>query len=65
MSYSGHFAGFMLGCTLGTTVLRNLEGHKYESIVGYIGVALAVGGFIFALFWNIFYDYDATSCPKL
>ena len=55
----------MLGCTLGTTVLRNLEGHKYESIVGYIGVALAVGGFIFALFWNIFYDYDATSCPKL
>eukprot|EP00055_Hartaetosiga_balthica_P016975 m.110392 g.110392 ORF g.110392 m.110392 type:complete len:367 (+) comp9220_c0_seq4:37-1137(+) len=65
VSYTGHMAGFLMGCTLGTSILKNLEGNKYEKIVSYIGVALAVGGVIFAIFFNIFYDYPFNSCPKL
>eukprot|EP00043_Microstomoeca_roanoka_P028531 m.18384 g.18384 ORF g.18384 m.18384 type:complete len:366 (-) comp8475_c1_seq1:128-1225(-) len=65
VSYSGHLAGFLLGCTLGTVILKNLEGHDYERIIGYVGVALAVCGFIFGIFWNIFYDFAVDSCPRL
>lgn len=45
---------------------QNLRGHPYETIVGYVGVGLAIGGLIFGLFWNIFYKGydDAAPCPK-
>eukprot|EP00049_Salpingoeca_infusionum_P016672 m.342869 g.342869 ORF g.342869 m.342869 type:complete len:388 (+) comp16127_c4_seq1:68-1231(+) len=66
VSYAGHLAGFMMGCTLGTMLLKNIKGHKYEQIMGYVGIAIAVAGILFAIFWNIFYDYglDGVTCPK-
>jgi hypothetical protein len=30
-------------------------------VVAWVGFALAIGGIIFAFFWNIFYDYDGAS----
>eukprot|EP00045_Choanoeca_perplexa_P004632 m.39473 g.39473 ORF g.39473 m.39473 type:complete len:364 (+) comp12677_c0_seq1:86-1177(+) len=65
VSYTGHFAGFIMGCTLGTRILKNLNHCKYEDTVAWVGLAVAVIGCVFALFWNIFYDYETTGCPKL
>lgn len=46
---------------------QNLKEHRYEKILGYVGLGIAVGGVIFAFFWNIFWPgYDrAEGCRKL
>lgn len=41
--------------------VQNLKGHDYENVVAWVGFALAIGGVIFAFFWNIFYDYDGAA----
>lgn len=61
VSYTAHFCGFLMGCTLGTYVLKNLVPHPHEKIIKYIGVALALGGVTFAIFWNIFYTFPSTA----
>eukprot|EP00730_Choanoeca_flexa_P019327 TRINITY_DN9434_c0_g1_i3.p1 TRINITY_DN9434_c0_g1~~TRINITY_DN9434_c0_g1_i3.p1 ORF type:complete len:366 (+),score=62.37 TRINITY_DN9434_c0_g1_i3:86-1183(+) len=63
VSYTGHFAGFVMGCTLGTRILKNLNHCKYEDTVAWVGLGIAVIGCVFALFWNIFYDFDTNGCP--
>eukprot|EP00053_Salpingoeca_punica_P007223 m.66503 g.66503 ORF g.66503 m.66503 type:complete len:349 (+) comp14050_c0_seq1:93-1139(+) len=63
VSYCGHMAGFVMGCTMGTWILRNLKLTRAEVYLKWIGLAIAGIGVIFAFFWNIFYDYKYDTCP--
>lgn len=58
ISYTGHISGFSMGLLLGSFVLRNLWVEWYEKYIRYTGLTIAIVGVTFAIFWNIFNDYD-------
>ncbi len=42
---------------------QNLKQLWYEKYIRYSGLAIAVVGGVFAIFWNIFHDFKAHKCP--
>ena len=42
---------------------QNLKELWYEKYVRFTGLAIAIIGAVFAVFWNIFHDFKDSSCP--
>lgn len=55
-SYAAHFAGALAGLMVGVAVLRNLKVHKWETIIGWVMLALYFVLMFFAILWNAFYN---------
>jgi len=58
VSWAAHLAGLVVGITLGTDFLKNLQVKRYEVVLRYVGAAIFISGCISALFVNIFKSYD-------
>jgi len=58
VSFAGHFCGFAAGVTFGTFMLKNNAEKLYELYVRWAGISMFITGLIFAVIWNVYYNFD-------
>jgi rhomboid-related protein 1/2/3 len=57
-SFAAHFVGFAAGITFGCYILRNVETRPGELYFRWGSITFFVTGLVFAVLWNIFFNFD-------